>query len=257
MTELQVIYQKPFSSAMALLCTVCSLSAPCGSRLAFSASHPLLSVPPLRPARMPLRQRRQDVVAAASEAATPSPGNGDVVGEMLEPSTANKPVVRFLALAGAVALAARSAGFLPSTAVRFVHMLAFGTWFGTLAWTSFIFGIVAFRNLPRQTFGRLQSKLFPKYFALSAAAPAIMLATLNYATGGAPPVKEMYLLGISLVGSVLNLLWTEPAATRVMFQRYDLENAKGPRDEGERLVLRNCAECSWHSVHVNEQAPVN
>ena len=47
-----------------------------------------------------------------------------------------------------------------------LHLLAFSTWFGTMVYTTFILGISAFKNLPRQTFGKLQSKLFPKYFSL-------------------------------------------------------------------------------------------
>lgn len=35
-----------------------------------------------------------------------------------------------------------------------------------------------FKNLPRQTFGRLQSKLFPQYFGLSAGCLVFQLATL-------------------------------------------------------------------------------
>ena len=34
------------------------------------------------------------------------------------------------------------------------------------------------RNLPRQTFGKLQAKLFPAYFAFSVAAVAVQLGTL-------------------------------------------------------------------------------
>jgi Domain of unknown function (DUF4149) len=47
-----------------------------------------------------------------------------------------------------------------------LHLLAFSTWFGTMVYTTFVVGITAFRNLPRQTFGKLQAKLFPKYFSL-------------------------------------------------------------------------------------------
>ena len=47
-----------------------------------------------------------------------------------------------------------------------IHLLAFGTWFGTVFYTTFIAGLTMFKNLPRQTFGTLQSKLFPKYFLL-------------------------------------------------------------------------------------------
>jgi hypothetical protein len=51
-----------------------------------------------------------------------------------------------------------------------------------------------FKNLPRQTFGRLQSKLFPLYFGLSAACTAIQLGVLVFAAQ-APPQKEVVLLG--------------------------------------------------------------
>ena len=203
-----------------------------------AASRPALAAQLSRPA-MSFRPRRKSVTAPAAAAAAGEPATpaaaaaADVKGDMLEPSTANKPLVRLAALAGVVLVAAKSTSFLPAAALGFVHMLTFGTWFGTLAWTSFVFGIVAFRNLPRQTFGKLQSHLFPKYFAISSAAPAILLATLHYATAGAPPVKEVWLLAIAAVGSLLNLFVAEPAATGFMFERYALENVTGPRDEGE------------------------
>ena len=55
---------------------------------------------------------------------------------------------------------------LPTQAGALLHLLSFATWFGTMVYTTFIFGITAFKNLPRQTFGKLQAKLFPKYFSL-------------------------------------------------------------------------------------------
>jgi hypothetical protein len=182
-------------------------------------------------------------------AAAASAQEGDVQGEMLDrPSLANAPAVRALSLVATVALAAWSTSFMSSAAVGFVHMLVFGSWFGTLAWTSFVFGIVAFRNLPRQTFGRLQSKLFPKYFTLSFIAPTLLLATLNAITGGSPPRKEMILLAISAISSLINLVIAEPAATKVMFQRYELENIKdAPRDES---AIKSLAKQfgKWHGI---------
>lgn len=169
--------------------------------------------------------------AAAASPVNPTDGNNDVKGDMLQPSIANNPIIRFLALSAITLVAARSSAYLPSTVLAFVHIITFATWFGTLAWTTFVFGIVAFKNLPRQTFGKLQSKLFPKYFTLSSIAPAILLATLHYLSSGTPPVKEVYLLATALGSSVINMLYTEPEATKIMFQRYELENAPGARDE--------------------------
>lgn len=55
-----------------------------------------------------------------------------------------------------MAVAARSTGLLAPQAVAFVHLLAYGLWMGTNVWTTFFAGITMFKNLPRQTFGRLQ-----------------------------------------------------------------------------------------------------
>lgn len=195
---------------------------------------------------LPLRSRRA-LVAPRMAAAASAPEGGDVKGDMLEPSVANNPVVRAVSLAATVAAAAYSTAFFPAAAIGFIHVMVFGTWFGTLAWTSFIFGIVAFRNLPRQTFGKLQSKLFPKYFTVSAVAPALLLVTLRILTGGEPPVKEVVLLGISLGASLLNLFFTEPAATRVMFKRYELENALGERDDAAIKALAKQFG-KWHGI---------
>lgn len=49
-----------------------------------------------------------------------------------------------------------------------VHLFSFAVWFGTMWYTTFIFGLTAFKTLPRRQFGKLQSKLFPKYFNVCA-----------------------------------------------------------------------------------------
>lgn len=64
---------------------------------------------------------------------------------------------------------------LSSKAAATVHMLSFGIWFGTVFWTTFIAGITMFKNLPRRTFGTLQSKLFPLYFQLCAGVLALQV----------------------------------------------------------------------------------
>jgi hypothetical protein len=190
----------------------------------------------------PRRSLRMSTPVASAAAA------GDVQGDMLVPSTANNIYVRTAALAATIACAAYSTSYLPAAAVGFVHMLSYGMWLGTLGWTSFIFGIVAFRNLPRQTFGKLQAKLFPKYFSVSAFAPILMLVTLHYLTGGAPPTKEMTLLGVSVGASLMNLFFTEPAATKVMFKRYELENQPAAlRDDAQIKVLQRRFG-KWHGI---------
>lgn len=56
--------------------------------------------------------------------------------------------------------------FLSTKATSLIHLLSFSVFFGTSFYTTFIAGITMFQNLPRQTFGKLQAKLFPKYFSL-------------------------------------------------------------------------------------------
>ena len=58
---------------------------------------------------------------------------------------------------------------IPSRMGATINLFSFGMSFGTMFYTTFIFGITAFKNLPRQTFGKLQAKLFPKYFSLCSA----------------------------------------------------------------------------------------
>jgi hypothetical protein len=81
----------------------------------------------------------------------------------------NSPLFRSAAILSVLALAGRftPAKLLSAQTAGTLHVLAFATWFGTTVYTTFIAGITMFKNLPRQTFGTLQSKLFPKYFMLS------------------------------------------------------------------------------------------
>jgi hypothetical protein len=96
---------------------------------------------------------------ASDAAATPSDGMGKIV----EPSVANKTPVRILTILAAIAAAGYGTSFLPSAAVATVHVMASGIWLGVNVWTTFFAGITMFKNLERQTFGKLQSKLFPLY----------------------------------------------------------------------------------------------
>lgn len=192
--------------------------------------------------------KRSPVAVSSAAAAAGGGSQEDVQGEMLEPSLANNPWVRLSSVMAIVALSAKATGTLLSMhALGFVHMMAFGMWFGTLGWTSTVFGIVAFRTLPRQMFGKLQSKLFPKYFTVTGAAPAFMMGTLYYLMQGSVPMHELRVLGVAALTAILNLGIAEPAATRVMFQRYALENAEGARDEDAIRSLKK-EFGKWHGI---------
>ena len=63
--------------------------------------------------------------------------------------------------------------------------------------------------------------------------------------------------GIGVVGSLANLLWVEPLATGIMFQRYELENAAGERDEGETSPadVPVLPRCRWRRQAAAQKAP--
>ena len=72
--------------------------------------------------------------------------------------------------------------------------MCFATWFGTQFWVTFVAGIVQFKNLTRQQFGKLQSKLFPIYFLLGCACNTIMLGSLAFGPSGLAK-RQLVVLG--------------------------------------------------------------
>lgn len=124
-----------------------------------------------------------------------------------------------------------------SHGVVLLHLLAFSSWFGCSVWVSFIAGIVMFKTLPRHTFGRLQSKLFPAYFLFSAGAIIIAIVTSGAflsssdGTAGDTATTIPYSLIIILACTLLNMLYFEPATTRVMYQRHAVEKRLGTGHE--------------------------
>lgn len=93
---------------------------------------------------------------------------------------------------------------------------------------SFHFHPPSFPSLPPT-----RPQLFPIYFAWSSFTLAMQLLT-GSAMG--LPVKAMQWLGASLATSLVNSLFLEPAATKVMFERYALEK-QNKKDAPEYKVL--------------------
>lgn len=81
----------------------------------------------------------------------------------------SQPLSRGAALFGLIAIGVAFSGTFPqkqglsSQLSQFIHLLSIGMVVGVGDWTTFIFGIVAFKNLPRQTFGQLQVQLVLDY----------------------------------------------------------------------------------------------
>lgn len=162
----------------------------------------------------------------------------------------NSTPVRLAALAAVCTWAWRpETGLVQTQAGSMVHLTAFSVWLGTVVWTTFVAGLTMFKNLPRQTFGRLQSKLFPKYFGMSAAMLVIMLATMVGSAGGTWP-KAANTLAFSLACTMLNVVLLEPKATNIMFEKYEVENNEGmgKEEKENRLKLMGKKFGKWHGM---------
>jgi hypothetical protein len=111
-----------------------------------------------------------------------------------------------------------------------VHLLSFMSWFGCSMWVSFVAGIVMFRNLPRHTFGRLQSKLFPAYFTFSA---ILLVLSITSASALSLSHRSYNILPLyTILATILvNLVYLEPKTTAVMFERHVVERKLGTGQE--------------------------
>jgi hypothetical protein len=110
------------------------------------------------------------------------------------------------------------------------HLLSFMSWFGCSVWVSFVAGLVMFKNLPRHTFGRLQSKLFPAYFLFSALMIGVSIVSASALTS---EWQQRYKIPLSsiLVTVLVNLVYLEPKTTAVMFERHVVERRLGTGQE--------------------------
>ncbi|CAO1618468.1 unnamed protein product [Sympodiomycopsis kandeliae] len=115
----------------------------------------------------------------------------------------------------------------PNTAST--HLLLFSTLFGSHLWHAALGGPITFKNVPRQTFGLLQSKIFPVYFAIGTLIPTALIGNLALAQGGFKdlPVFPVATLAISAVANAINWFFLGPKATNIMFQRHRLEKEEG------------------------------
>ena len=151
----------------------------------------------------------------------------DVTGPLFEKSASDNKVVQVLAPLAAIGLVSFGTGFFPPSFAAFAHLTAFATNFGTIIWNTFFVGLTMFKVLAgmgqRQAFGKVQSKLFPAYFSLTTGCLAVMLAT-SVMAASITDTKVIALLSISLALSLVNWLGIEPIATKLMFERYDLES---------------------------------
>ncbi|XP_048131389.1 uncharacterized protein LOC115755510 isoform X1 [Rhodamnia argentea] len=118
------------------------------------------------------------------------------------------------------------------TLAGLVHLLGFAMAYGTCAWVTFVSSYVLAGALPRQQFGMVQSKMYPVYFR--AMFSSVALTLVGHLLGQGRQVfasKPEMLQGLNLLASLplvlANMLYLEPRATKIMFERMKLEKEEG------------------------------
>jgi len=129
------------------------------------------------------------------------------------------------------------------------HLFSYASWFGCSMWISFVGGLVMFNNLPRHVFGRLQSKLFPRYFQFSLLTMCLSLISLllwrwenkklDQGTNLTLMAMEMmranqspiWFHAIIIATTCANLFYFEPKTTATMFKRHIIEKKLGTGHE--------------------------
>ncbi|KAL8133709.1 uncharacterized protein LOC141712635 [Apium graveolens] len=111
-----------------------------------------------------------------------------------------------------------------------LHLLGFSIAFGMSMWVTFASSNILGEALPRQQFGMLQSKVYPVYFKVQAC--SIGVAFIAHLYGRRFLLNRWEVINvtnivIAMLLSLVNLLYLEPRATQVMFQRVKLEKDAG------------------------------
>lgn len=107
---------------------------------------------------------------------------------------------------------AMSAYLNHATSPSTIHILSYGILTGTTIWHTFLNGPIAYKTLPRQQFGNLQSKLFPPFFTIQMVTGAICFVTSYYYSRTATYNELLALGGVTLSG-LLNLSLVGPWTT--------------------------------------------
>ncbi|KAH6668031.1 hypothetical protein B0J14DRAFT_176910 [Halenospora varia] len=122
------------------------------------------------------------------------------------------------------------------------HIITYGTLLGSQFFQSFIGGVVAFKVLTRPQFSQLQQKLFPIYFGMQTALPAVL--ALTYPGSASPLGTASSLSGVladsnrwsvlvplatMFVGGLINMVYVGPATTKIMRERKVQETRDGKK----------------------------
>ncbi|KAF5192339.1 late embryogenesis abundant domain-containing protein / LEA domain-containing protein [Thalictrum thalictroides] len=123
-------------------------------------------------------------------------------------------------------------------ALGVLHLLGLATAYGLSVWVTFVSSYVLSVTLPRQQFGIVQSKIYPVYFKalLGSIGCSLLAHTLRHPHWGLNSFQAHNML--ACLGLVLfNLLYLEPQATKVMFDKMKLDKEEGRGTTSEQQQM--------------------
>jgi len=112
---------------------------------------------------------------------------------------------------------------------RFVHLFAFVFWYGTLLYFTLVQAPLLFKNLPREIFGLVQSKLFPTYYLISYICGTLLVITYHFlhprgwTSADCAKMTALYLM---LLFSLGQGFWIGPQVAKLRVERQAAEEAK-------------------------------
>ncbi|KAL6311254.1 hypothetical protein AAG906_035763 [Vitis piasezkii] len=120
-----------------------------------------------------------------------------------------------------------------------IHILGFATAYGVCVWVTFFSSFVLAGALPNQQFGIVQSKIYPfisKLWLLVLGWPfGTCIESRRKVLLGKPDLFQGHALLATLLIILINLLYLEPRATKVMFERIRVENEERKGQESSRV----------------------
>jgi len=125
---------------------------------------------------------------------------------------------------------------LSPPALASLNLAAVAVQFGAQNWVAWVAGPTMFLNMPRNDFGNIQARLFPKLGMVSVATGGLTLASYSLHH---PVDTATYLLAASLACNCLNSFLIFPKTTELQFLK------RGIKDEKEKAA----AERRFGMVH--------
>ncbi|KDP35105.1 hypothetical protein JCGZ_10947 [Jatropha curcas] len=113
-----------------------------------------------------------------------------------------------------------------------INLLGFSIAYGMCFWVTFISSYVLANALNRQQFGLVQSKIYPVYFRAMGFCIAValfghLIGRMKFSFTSKAEVFQAINLLLSVLLVLINALYLEPLATKVMFDKLKIEKEEG------------------------------